>query len=701
MDPLAIYSKISNLRAGLTPTASVTSTVTTLVGNVNVSSNLSIAGEVSNNVLGALSMRAYDDTGLYSAATLTAGTTLPPPFTTKPIMEQQVTSLNLTSAQFGTTSAGYSLKINGYVLPPATGTYLFRATYRDGLSMYVASQKLVDSWIYQGTVQQAVGTLTMYSNIWAAFALEHTAASSERLLIEWANPGGSYTTLNSSSFTFAYDMKEVPPSLMGSSYFYGRTNFADTANLIKGAYLPNATSFTGNTSELTNDAVFLKSTGTFTGLIASGVGSISTLSSTVGRFAAGSYTVSDSSTNSYSTPIVGTVTAGSLSPYSDPTYGCLSFPGGTLSYIDYNYLTYPLTNFDWGIQDFTAECWLYTTALPSSMGWAVMGRGIANASNNDWSLNLYSSGKTGFYYYSSASAPFNVVLGSLTVNLNSWNHLAMCFSNSGSTLFLYLNGTLSASAAKAGTQTFTTGYDFVVGALTPYASSPNPGIVGLGPALVTDIRTVRGTAVYTGSTYTIPTAPLTPITNTVLLVRSLKTGAYLTGTNVGINQVNPTYALDVGGLARFSNSIVNGISREPNKPYAYAVGLGSNVNMLSSGQVPATAYPTLVTNSSVLTASFAGASSTFTAPIAGIYNLTFSLYLTPSTATTCYVYIHNLSSNSDLAVNQQYASSTTWFAPSGTFYLPVGGQIYLLASTNSGSFSVQGQNLCMKLDLAL
>ena len=397
MDPLAIYSKISNLRVGLTATASVTSTVTTLVGNVNVSSNLSIAGEVSNNILGALSMRAYDDTGIYGAATLTAGTTLPPPFTTKPIMEQQVTALNLTAAQFGTISANYSLKINGYVQPPATGTYLFRATYRDGLSMHVASQKLVDSWIYQGTVQQAVGTLTMYSNVWAAFALEHTAASSQRLLIEWANPGGTYATLNSSNFTFAYDMKEVPQSLMGSSYFYGRTNFADTANLIKGAYLPNATAFTGNTSELTNDAVFLKSTGTFTGLIASGVGSISTLSSSVGRFLAGSYTVSDSSTNSYSTPIVGTVTAGSLTPYSDPTYGCLSFPGGTLSYIDYNYLAYPNTYFDWGIQDFTAECWLYTTALPSTAGWGLMGRGVANTSSNDWSLNLYPSGKTGAF----------------------------------------------------------------------------------------------------------------------------------------------------------------------------------------------------------------------------------------------------------------------------------------------------------------
>ena len=80
-------------------------------------------------------------------------------------------------------------------------------------------------------------------------------------------------------------------------------------------------------------------------------------------------------------------------------------------------------------------------------------------------------------------------------------------------------------------------------------------IVGLGPALVTDVRTVRGTAIYTGSTYTIPTTPITPVPNTVLLLRSVKTGAYLTGTNVGINQVNPTYALDINGSARLSGNL--------------------------------------------------------------------------------------------------------------------------------------------------
>ena len=262
MDPLAIVKKASSQRAGLLSAGTISSPNTTLPGNVAVVGSLSVVGEVTNNVTGALSLRAFDDTGLYALRTLTAGNPLPTPLSSKPVLEQQISSLNLTNATFGTISAGYSLKINGYVQPPATGTYLFRTTYRDGASLYIATRKLVDSWTYQGTVQQSVGTLTMYQNVWYNFAVEHAAASSaERLLVEWSNPGGTYTTLQhgTGTFTFAYDMKEIPGSLMGTSYVYGRANFADVANLSAGAILPNASFFSGNTSELNNDVGYLKS----------------------------------------------------------------------------------------------------------------------------------------------------------------------------------------------------------------------------------------------------------------------------------------------------------------------------------------------------------------------------------------------------------------------------------------------------------
>ena len=261
MDPLAFLNTVSSVRAGLPSNATITAQTALLPTNINIGGSLSVAGEVTNNVTGALSLRAYDDTGLYAASTLTIGNPLPAPLTTKPILEQQVTSLNLTAATFGTVSAGYSLKINGYVQPPATGTYLFRTTYRDGASLVIATRKLLDSWLYAGTLQQSVGTITLYQNIWSQFAMEHTVgpSGSEKLLVEWCNPGGTYTTLQTGSFTFAYDMKEVPPSFLGTTYVYGKANFSDTAIMTAGANLPNATYFSGNTSELNNDVGYLKS----------------------------------------------------------------------------------------------------------------------------------------------------------------------------------------------------------------------------------------------------------------------------------------------------------------------------------------------------------------------------------------------------------------------------------------------------------
>ena len=280
MDPLAIVKKASSQRAGLLSVGTISSPNTTLPGNVSVVGSLSVAGEITNNVTGALSLRVFDDTGLYALRTLTVGNPLPSPLTSKPVLEQQIASINLSNPTFGTISAGYSLKINGYVQPPSTGTYLFRTTYRDGASLYVAARKLLDSWTYQGTVQQSVGTLTMYQNVWYNFAIEHAAASSaERLLVEWSYPGGTYATLQhgTGAFTFAYDMKEIPGSLMGTSYVYGRANFADVANLSAGIALPNAALFSGNTSELNNDLGFLKNGfSTLSGTSLSIAGTVST-----------------------------------------------------------------------------------------------------------------------------------------------------------------------------------------------------------------------------------------------------------------------------------------------------------------------------------------------------------------------------------------------------------------------------------------
>jgi hypothetical protein len=104
---------------------------------------------------------------------------------------------------------------------------------------------------------------------------------------------------------------------------------------------------------------------------------------------------------------------------------------------------------------------------------------------------------------------FNTPNGSVstaTFALNTWNHCAIV--RSGSTITAYLNGVVS------NTWTNSTSY------------TGNGGLVRIGelfdgthyyfPGYLSDVRIVKGTAVYT-SAFTPPTAPLTAITNTSLL----------------------------------------------------------------------------------------------------------------------------------------------------------------------------------------
>ncbi|CAL8461006.1 g537 [Coccomyxa elongata] len=228
---------------------------------LDVAGNISSSGIISNNVVGSLVLRVFNDSGVYAATTLTAGQPLPAPFLTRPVLDQQVGTVSLSMATFGTNVSAYSARLAGYIMPPATGTYLFRVTGQDGLTLYVSTLKLTDSWLYSGSATQQIGTITMTSGIWSPFLVEHSASSTltERLLVEWSsNRGTTYQTLThgttSGSFRFAYDMKEVPQSLQGTQYIAGKQFCNDLVTMSAGASLPNASFFSGKISELVNDA---------------------------------------------------------------------------------------------------------------------------------------------------------------------------------------------------------------------------------------------------------------------------------------------------------------------------------------------------------------------------------------------------------------------------------------------------------------
>ena len=157
-----------------------------------------------------------------------------------------------------------------------------------------------------------------------------------------------------------------------------------------------------------------------------------------------------------------------------------------------------------GSGDFTVECWfkptavtanqlIYDTANPGASGSAA-GRIALFLNGNPNKMAIYQPG-VGITTASSGS-----------LSAGTWYHLAWV-RNSG-TLKMYLDGTEVGSVS--------TSYDFSRGTLIIGRDQASGGTSYLNGRL-SNLRMVKGTAVYT-SAFTPPTAPLTAITNTKLLI---------------------------------------------------------------------------------------------------------------------------------------------------------------------------------------
>lgn len=194
----------------------------------------------------------------------------------------------------------------------------------------------------------------------------------------------------------------------------------------------------------------------------------------------------DGSTNNFTITRNGNTTQGTFSPYGDNWSNFFDGTGDSLS-VATN------TAFDFGTGDFTVECWVYQTKYNSGFYQPI----FANA-------YLFYIGETGDVLYFNGST--NVVAGTAgDVPINSWNHLAIVRSGSGTNnTKIYVNGTQKAQ-----------------GTVTASIGSANPNRIGqfstvYFPGYISNLRVLKGTAQYTAA-FTPPTAPLTAITNTSLL----------------------------------------------------------------------------------------------------------------------------------------------------------------------------------------
>jgi hypothetical protein len=228
-----------------------------------------------------------------------------------------------------------------------------------------------------------------------------------------------------------------------------------------------------------------------------------------------SSTLVDNSTNRFAVTAAGDArpvptnpfgfTAGAKTSYTPQVYGGSTFFDGTG-----DQLTVPANVALQLTGDFTVEAWVYPTVINSFN----MICGVENGANSDY-LSIRAS--------SLEIALSNTVYPGWTQTFvaNQWYHIAV--TRSSNTLRAFVNGvqlTLATGSATSSLQYFQSNVPFAIG---KYATSPTAPHFFTG--YISDLRIVKGTAVYTSS-FVPPAAPLEPVTNTVLLLNGTGAAIY-------------------------------------------------------------------------------------------------------------------------------------------------------------------------------
>ena len=222
----------------------------------------------------------------------------------------------------------------------------------------------------------------------------------------------------------------------------------------------------------------------------------------------------DGSTNNHTITPNGNASTQPFGPYDYKEYAVGNHGGS--AYFDSNnsYLTTPDSD-DWYMDaDFTVEFWFYkentgTFQFPFSQrdGGSAEFRFVLDWASGD----VFSAGTIMIEWHAS-----RVTVSGAHVYNNAWNHIVL--QRSGTTVYVYVNGVLRHSGAQPSTLS-NYSVPLYIGNYTTNSSYDIKGNL-------TDFRWVKGTAVYstTGSVgdkiFTPPTAPLTAITNTKLLLNA-------------------------------------------------------------------------------------------------------------------------------------------------------------------------------------
>ena len=217
----------------------------------------------------------------------------------------------------------------------------------------------------------------------------------------------------------------------------------------------------------------------------------------------------DNSASPLTITVNGTPSVQRFNPFGASTAYSTSVIGGS-GYFDGSgdWLTVPDSPaWAFGSGDFTVELWYYPVSNTTT-DIEFIGQWTSGSTDESWSIGHHWTNGLTFFWTTDGTT--DQYLSSATLlTLSAWNHVAV--SKSGTTVSLYLNG----ARLNTGTLTGSVSDSSRVLDIGGRSQSGANQIQGY----LSDVRVVKGTAVYSPSstTLTVPTAPLTAITNTQLL----------------------------------------------------------------------------------------------------------------------------------------------------------------------------------------
>ena len=225
---------------------------------------------------------------------------------------------------------------------------------------------------------------------------------------------------------------------------------------------------------------------------------------------------SDNSNNNLTISAAGSVAIQDVSPFTQVTINP-NIHGGSAFFGKSPYLiTSDTTNtnaFKLSGVSFTLECWVY----PISLNAAGTAMGILNIcqAGDPFGINLYADGSQIRF---DNGVDFNIgsVTNTAPFNINRWIHLAVSRDHAANITRLYVNG-LSA-ASYTGVQTTYSPTRLIVGS---YSTATT---INLFNGYISNVRLVKGTALYNTASFTVSSSPLTNISGTSLLLNTSNMG---------------------------------------------------------------------------------------------------------------------------------------------------------------------------------